>query len=130
MSGLAGRAMWRRGPQCGADPRGDLGRHIGCGAVVRAEIAEVTADTVKGRQHFGRVGVGAYPLAQCRRRVIIEQARLEVGELVECDRFVARVAVHRCPRPSCHALTQASLHHAGLDGREAVTVPCPAWRPR
>ena len=54
----------------------------------------------------------------------------QFGKLFERDRFVARAAVHRRPRRLCHALTQASLHHAGLDGSEAVTVPCPARRSR
>ena len=117
--------MRRCGLQRGANPRGHLGGDIGCGGVVGAEIGQVTADTVECCQHFCGGPVGANPLAQRCRGVVVEQARLQVGERFERERFwfVARVAVHRCPRRLCHALTQASLHHARLDGRVAVTVP-------
>ena len=115
--------MRRRGLQCGADARGHLGRNIGCGGVVNAEIGQVAADAIERRQQFPGGPVGANPLAQRCGRGVIEQARLQVGKQFGRDRLVARLAAHRCPRRLCHALTQASLHHERLDDRVAVTVP-------
>ena len=118
--------MRRLGLQAQRQPRRHLGRDVGCGGVVGAEVGQVTADPVECRQHLCGVGVGANPLAQRRGGGVVEQARLQVGQQLGRDRlrgFVARVVVHRCPRRLCHALTQASLHHGRLDGRTAVTVP-------
>jgi len=121
--------MRRRRLQRGANPRGHLGRDLGCGGVIGAEVGQFTADPVKCGQHLRGGSVGANPLAQLRGGGVVEQARLQVGQQLGRDRYVgsaglvARVVVHRCPRRSCHALTQASLHHEGLDGRSAATVP-------
>ena len=95
--GLAGRPMRRCGLQRGANPRGHLGRDVGCGGVVGAEVGQVTADPVECRQHLRGVGVGANPLAQRRRGGVVEQARLQVGQQLGRDRFAPARGPRRRP---------------------------------
>jgi hypothetical protein len=125
MSWLAARPMRRRRLKRSANPRRHLGRDVGCGALVGAEIGQVAANPVECRQYARGSRIGANALAQRCRGGVIEQSGLQVGQQLGCDRFgfVARVVAHRCPRRLYHALTQASLHHGRLDGATAILVP-------